>query len=91
MKSQKNIRLNKLIGPTLIQYNENEKKNESPSSDSKISVKPIIKPKPLNINIINGINNKSMNKKEIMFNQNIKYYGNSYSPKYYISDKPFSK
>ena len=91
MKSQRNIRIKKLIAPKLIQYNENEKKNESPSSDSKLSVKPIIKPKPLNINIINSINNKSMNQKEFMCNKNLEYYGNPYSPKYYMTDNPFSK
>ena len=67
------------------------KKNESLSSDSKMSVKPIIKPNPLNINIINGINNKAMNKKEVMIGQNMEYYGNPYNPKLYMSDIPFSK
>ena len=91
MKSQKNILLNKLIAPKLIQYNENEKKNESPSSDSKISVKQIIKPNPSNNNITNGTNNKSMNKKELMFSQNMKYYGNRYNPKIYMPDNSFPK
>ena len=91
MKSQKNIHISKLVAPKLIQFNENEKKNESPSSDSKISVKSIIKPKPSNNKITNGMNNKSMNKKEFIFGQNMEYYGNRYNPKIYMPDNSFPK
>ena len=36
-------------------------KNENLWSDKKLSVKSIIRPQPLNLNIINEINSKSMN------------------------------
>ena len=91
MINQKNICRNKLIVPKLIQYNENAKKNESLSSDSKISVKPIIKPKPLNINLLNGRNNKIMNINEDLLKQNMELYGNSYNHQIYMADNIFSK
>ena len=91
MINQKNIARNKLIVPKLIQYNENAKKNESLSSDSKISVKPIIKPKPLNINLLNGRNNKIMNINEDLLKQNMELYGNPYNHQIYMADNIFSK
>ena len=91
MINQKNICGTKLIAPQLIHYNENEKKNESPSSDSKISVKPIIKPKPLNINIINSKNNKVMNIKEDLCKQNMELYGNAYNHQIYMANNSFPK
>ena len=48
MKSHKTFSLNKLISPIIIQNNENEKKNESPSTEKKILIRPIFKPQPLN-------------------------------------------
>ena len=90
MKNQKKHCFTKLIAPKIIQYNENEK-NESPSSDSKISVKPIIKPKPLNINLINGINNKLMCKKDELIRPKFDLYGKTFNQKTYMLDNSFSK
>ena len=90
MKNQKRHCFTKLIVPKIIQYNENEK-NESPSSDSKISVKPIIKPKPLNINLITEINNKLIRKKDELIRQNFDLFGKTFNQKTYISDYSFSK
>ena len=91
MINQKSICGTKLIAPKLIHYNENEKKNESPSSDSKMSVKQIIKPKPLNINLITGINNKIMSKKEELIKPKFDLYGKPFNQKIYMSDYSFSK
>ena len=91
MINQKNISRTKLITPKLIQYNENDKKNEVPSSDLKISVKNIIKPKPLNINLINGKNNKVMDINEDLLKQNMELYGNRYNHQIYMVDNTFSK
>ncbi len=91
MINKQNLCLNKLITPKLIQYNENEKKNESPPSDKKISIKPIIRPEPLNINLINGINGKSMNKKGEVLYQTMNFYGTQYSPRIFMHDNYISK
>ena len=56
-----------------------------------MSVKPIIKPKPLNINLINGKNNKVMNIQEDLIKQNMELYGNPYNHQIYMADKSFSK
>ena len=90
MKNQKKHCFTKLIVPKIIQYNENEK-NESPSSDSKISIKQIIKPKPLNLNYITGINNKLITKKDELIWPNFDLYGKTFNQKVYKSDNSFSK
>ena len=91
MKSQKNISLNQLITPKLIQYNENEKKNESLSSDEKISVKPIIKPQPLNLTLINRINCKSINKKVDLLYEELNIYRNQYNHELYTHENYIHK
>ena len=91
MKSHKSIGINKLISPIIIQNNENEKKNESPLSEKKILVRPVIKPQPLNLNLITEINGKPMNKKETLFHANMDFFGKSYVNKLNASDISFSK
>ena len=91
MIKKTNKRTAKLIVPVIPQYNENEKKNESPPSDKKISIKPIIRPEPLNINLINGINGKSINKKGEVLYQTMNFYGTQYSPRIFMHDNYISK
>ena len=83
MKNQKKQCFAKLIVPKIIQYNENEK-NESPSSDTKISVNSIIKPKPLNINLNTEINTKLLCKNDELIRPK---YGKTFN----MFDKSFSK
>lgn len=90
MKSQKIHFPSRLIFPQIIQNNENEK-NEGPSSGSKISVKPIIKPKPLNINLSNEINDKLMNKNEELNGQKLDSSRRINNPKEIIFDNSISK
>ena len=56
-----------------------------------MSVKQIIKPKPLNINLITGINNKIMSKKEELIKPKFDLYGKPFYQKIYMSDYSFSK
>ena len=56
-----------------------------------MSVKQIIKPKPLNINLITGINNKIMSKKEELIKPKFDLYGKPFNQKIYMSDYSFSK
>ena len=81
----------KLIAPILNNYYENENKNESPTSDSTISVKHIIKPKPLNIKLITELNNRTLDKKEDIPQTNLNFYGKLYNQKLYKSNSSFSK
>ena len=91
MLSQKNICLSQLISPKINHYNENQKKNENPWSDKILSVKPIIRPQPLNLNIINEINGKSMNKKGELLYEALNIYGNHNNPKLSSHEKYFPK
>ena len=91
MLSQKNISLSQLITPKLIQYNENEKKNESLSSDKKLSVKPVIRPQPLNLKLINGINGKSINKKGDLLYKELNLYENQYNHELYTHENYIHK
>jgi len=81
----------KLIAPFLNNYYENENKNESPTSDSTISVKNIIKPKPLNIKSLTELNNRAFDKKEDIPQANLNFYGKLYKQKLYKSNSSFSK
>ncbi len=67
----------KLIAPILINYYENEK-NESPTSEKKISYKHIHKPKPLNIISRTELNNKTFDNNDLT-----QFYG---IPKLYKSN-----
>jgi len=89
MIKKTNKRTAKLIVPVIPQYNENEKKNESLISDSKMSVKPIIRPKPLNLKLITESNNKSKNRKEDFSQPHIDYLWKAYNQKI-IQNNSFS-
>ena len=90
MIKKTNKRTAKLIVPVIPQYNENEKKNESLISDSKMSVKPIIRPKPLNLKLITESNNKSKNRKEDFSQPHMDYLWKAYNQKI-IQNNSFSK
>ena len=88
MIKQKNITQAKLLVPIIAQYNENEKKNESCSSDSKMSVKNIIRHTPFSYM---EKNSNYMNKKEDISQSKLDYFRNMYNPNLYYSDNYFSK
>ena len=67
-----------------------KKKNESQIYDSKMSVKPIIRPKPLNLKLITESNNKTKNKKEDFSQPHMDYLWKAYNQKI-IPDNSFSK
>jgi hypothetical protein len=82
----------KLIAPTFTKFNENEKKNESPTSEAKMSYKTIIRPKPLNLNVSTGKNGQPINRKLDYESINTDFYWKINSNhKYYMVDNSFSK
>jgi hypothetical protein len=72
----------KLIAPILNNCYENEK-NESPTSETKISVKQIYKPKPLNIKSFTELNSKTLDKKVDLLQSHLNFYENICNLKLY--------
>ena len=92
MINQKKFSMKKLIVPKIIQLNENEIKNENSSTDTNDSVKTLIKPKPLNIGLISGFNNKTINTKEKLVRPNLVCSSSKFNQKIYVFDNhSFSK